>query len=510
MGPSASPPAPVIVTGATGYVGGRLVPELLQRGLCVRCLVREPRKLQLRPWRNQPGVEVVKDDLSDKSLLVDHLRGCSAAYYLIHSMISSGEDYAGHDRKLAEKFARAAAEARLPRTIYLGGLGEMGAGLSEHLRSRREVEDALASTGVPLTTLRAAMIIGSGSASFEILRYLVERLPVMVTPSWVRTQSQPIAIDDVLYWLAQCLRTPETVGQTLEIGGADVMRYDQLMKIMASELGLPERWVVPVPVLTPKLSSHWIGLVTPVSHRIARPLAEGLRNRVVVNDHRAAELMPHTPLGVQESIHRAVKRTRAGEVPTRWSAAGPIPGDPDWAGGKVFEDIRSITIQATPARVFRAVCRVGGGHGWYSADVLWRIRGWMDLMVGGPGLRRGRRDPNEVEFGEALDFWRVVGLERDRSLRLLAEMKLPGVARLDFDLAPTGGTPAGGDPQTEDSQTQDPESAEATNLTMTARFRPRGLSGLAYWYSVLPLHHVVFGGMLRGIQRAAEAPEGTE
>ncbi len=477
----------VLITGATGYVGGRLVPELLGRGYRVRCLAREPRKLELRPWRHLPGVEVVKDDLTDHSLLVQHLEGCIGSYYLIHSMITSGEDYAGRDRQLAERFASAAAEARLPRIIYLGGLGEMGDGLSEHLRSRREVEAALASTIVPLTTLRAAMIIGSGSASFEILRYLVERLPVMVTPSWVRTESQPVAIADVLYWLAQCLETPDTVGQTLEIGGADVMRYDQLMTIMASELGLPERWVVPVPVLTPKLSSHWIGLVTPVSHRIARPLAEGLRNRVVVNDDLATRLMPHQPLGVQESIHRALKHTRAGEIPTRWSAAGPIPGDPDWAGGKVFEDKRHVTIEATPDRVFRAVCRVGGGHGWYSADILWRIRGWMDLMVGGPGLRRGRRDPDEVEFGEALDFWRVVGLERDRSLRLLAEMKLPGVARLDFDLAPNG--------------------SHATTLTMTARFRPRGLSGILYWYSVLPLHHIVFGGMLRGIQHAAEKPQ---
>ncbi len=482
----ASRDRPVLITGATGYVGGRLTPELLERGFRVRCLVREPRKLELRPWRDHPNVQVESDDLSDHGRLVEHLRGCSAAYYLIHSMISSGGEYADHDRQLAERFAKAAAEAELPRTIYLGGLGELGEGLSEHLRSRREVEEALASTGVPLTTLRAAMIIGSGSASFEILRYLVERLPVMVTPSWVRTESQPVAIVDVLYWLAQCLETPETIGQTLEIGGADVMRYDELMKIMATELALPARLVVPVPVLTPKLSSHWIGLVTPVSHRIARPLAEGLKNRVVVNDHRARQLMPHEPLGVRESIHRAVRRTRAGEIPTRWSAAGPIPGDPDWAGGKVFEDIRSITIAAPPDRVFRAVCRVGGGHGWYSADVLWRIRGWMDQVVGGPGLRRGRRHPDEVEFGEALDFWRVVGLERDRSLKLLAEMKLPGVARLEFDLAPAG--------------------ADATTLTMAARFRPRGLSGILYWYSVLPLHHIVFGGMLRGIQRAAEAP----
>ncbi|MCB9841453.1 MAG: SDR family oxidoreductase [Phycisphaeraceae bacterium] len=475
------------VTGATGYVGGRLVPALLESGFRVRCIVREPRKLEDRPWRPHPDVSIATSDLSDQDSLIDALRGCEAAYYLVHSMETSSARYAERDRDLATNFAKSAAAAGVGRIIYLGGLGEMGKGLSEHLSSRREVETLLGSTGVPVTTVRAAMIIGSGSASFEILRYLVERLPVMVTPSWVRTESQPVAIDDVLHWLVRCLRTPGTIGQTLEIGGADVVRYTELMHIMAEELGLRRRVIFPMPVLTPRLSSGWISLVTPVSFRIARPLAEGLRNRVVVTSDAAQQLMPHPAMGVREAIRTSLVQTRSHEVLTRWSAAGPVPGDPDWAGGTVFKDERSIEIDAEPAGVFAAVCRIGGGHGWYAGDILWKIRGWMDTLVGGPGLRRGRRHPDRVEYGEALDFWRVIGVQQDRSLRLLAEMKLPGTATLEFDIEPLG---LGDSPR--------------SRLTMTARFRPRGLLGLMYWYAVLPLHNFVFGGMVKGVRREAE------
>ena len=362
----------------------------------------------------------------------------------------------------------------------------MGAGLSRHLLSRREVENQLASAGVPVTTFRAAMIIGAGSASFEILRYLVERLPVMVTPSWVKTESQPVAIDDVLHWLVRCLGVPETAGQTFEIGGPDAMPYFELMRIMAEELRLPKRLVMPIPLLTPRLSSLWIGLVTPVSYRVARPLAEGLRNRVVVTNGDTQRLMPHAALGVREAIRQAIRSVETNDVETRWSAAGTIPGDPEWAGGKMFTDRRSVEVAADPRSVFAAVCRIGGGNGWYAGDILWRIRGWMDTLVGGPGLRRGRRNSEKVEFGEALDFWRVVGVERDRSLSLRAEMKLPGEAKLNFDMQPgEGGT--------------------GTRLTMTALFRPRGLFGILYWYGVVPLHGIVFGGMLRGIRKTAEA-----
>jgi uncharacterized protein YbjT (DUF2867 family) len=354
-------PSRVLVTGGTGYVGGRLVPILLQRGYRVRCVVRDPRKLDERPWRNESGVEVVRGDLSDVGQLREQLGDCSAAYYLIHSMVSTGRDYAEEDERLARNFAQAAAKIGMQRIIYLGGLGELGEGLSEHLRSRRKVEKSLASTGVSVTALRAAMIIGSGSASFEILRYLVERLPMMITPRWVQTECQPIAVEDVLFWLAECLQVPATAGLDLEIGGPDVLSYRRLMQTVAAELQLRPRWIIGVPVLTPHLSSAWISLITPVSYRIARPLAEGLRNRVVVRDHTVQALMPHETLSVREAIRKAIKTTDEGDVPTRWSAAGPIPGDPNWAGGKVFVDERSIRIEADSSTVFDAVCQVGGG-----------------------------------------------------------------------------------------------------------------------------------------------------
>jgi uncharacterized protein YbjT (DUF2867 family) len=479
----------IFVTGATGYVGGRLVPALLEAGYRVRCLVREPRKLDARPWRQHERLEVVAGSLDEPESVAEALSGCRAAYYLVHSMVATGGTYADRDRELAGNFAQAARAAGVGRIIYLGGLGEMGPDLSEHLRSRRQVEEQLAASGVPVTTFRAAMIIGSGSASFEILRYLVERLPIMVTPKWVTTECQPVAIADVLHWLVRCLEVPETAGKTLEIGGPDALPYRELMRVMAEELGLPRRIILPVPVLTPRLSSLWINLVTPVSYRIARPLAEGLKNRVVVTDDTTQRLMPHEALGAREAIHRALAKIERQAVETRWSVAGPVPGDPSWAGGTVFTDERTVEIEADPASVYAAVCRIGGGNGWYAGDVLWRLRGWMDTLMGGPGLRRGRRNPETVEFGETLDFWRVVGIDRDRSLSLRAEMKLPGEAQLDFQIEPL----------------TEPSERPLSRLVMTARFRPRGLFGLLYWYAVVPLHELVFGGMLRGIRKTAEA-----
>ncbi|HSD29823.1 MAG TPA: SDR family oxidoreductase [Vicinamibacteria bacterium] len=473
---------PVLVTGATGYIGGRLVPRLLEAGHRVRCLAREPRKLAGGRWVGAPRVEVAAGDAANPASLRRAMEGCGPAYYLVHSMIAAGAEYARRDRAMAATFARAAEDAGLERIVYLGGLGELGAGLSEHLASRREVEAVLASGQTPVTVLRAAMIIGSGSASFEILRYLVERLPLMVTPRWVTTESQPIAVRNVVQYLVDCLAVPKTAGRTLDIGGPDVLSYRELMRIMAEERGLRRRYVIPVPVLTPRLSALWIHLVTPISHRIARPLAEGLRNRVVCRDDEAQRLMPQELLGVREAIRAALDRVAHDDVETTWSMAGPVPGDPDWAGGTVFTDRRSLVVEAPLEAVWRAVVRIGGGHGWYAADGLWRLRGWIDRLVGGPGLRRGRRDPEEVGYGEALDLWRVTGIDRNRRLALRAEMKLPGEALLEFAMEPVAG---------------------GTRLTQTARFLPRGLAGLAYWYAVLPLHAVVFRGMLEGVRRAA-------
>ncbi len=475
----------VLVTGATGYIGGRLVPRLLQAGYEVRCLARSARKLAGRPWADDGRVTILEGDVGDEAAVERAAVGCRAAYYLVHSMLAAGSAYAERDRHLAEVFGRSAAAAGVERIIYLGGLGETGPDLSQHLASRREVETALRAGGVPVTVLRAAMIIGAGSASFEILRYLVERLPVMITPRWVSTPCQPIAVGNVLHYLIACLEQGATAGRDLDIGGADVKTYREVMQIMAAALGLRRRVIIPVPVLTPRLSSLWIHLVTPLSKEIARPLAEGLRNPVVCRSDEAQRLMPQRLLTIAEAIEAAVRGHARGEVETSWSDAGPIPGDPDWAGGTVFEDSRAVVVAAPPAVVWTTLCRIGGGHGWYGAKVLWWLRGAIDRLLGGPGLRRGRRDPEHVGYGDALDFWRVVGIDHHRDLRLRAEMRLPGDAELDFHLQPVGDG--------------------ATRVTQVARFKPRGLAGLAYWTAVLPAHALVFRGMLRGLQREAEA-----
>ena len=478
------PNAPIAVTGATGYIGGRLVPRLLDAGYTVRCLVRSSRKLQDRPWSDHPNLVVIQLDLSDETALLGALKGCSAAYYLVHSMLSAGKEYADHDLKLASTFASTARQAGVGRIIYLGGLGETGAGLSEHLTSRRAVEKALIDSGVPVTSLRAAMIIGSGSASFEILRYLVQRLPIMITPKWVSTPCQPVAVRNVLGYLTGVLEHPETAARVFDIGGPEILTYHEIMNIMAEELHLRRRIIIPVPVLTPLLSSYWIHLVTPLSHDIARPLAEGLKNPVVTRENSITKIIPQELLTVRQAIKAARSKTADGQVETSWSMAGPIEGDPDWAGGTVFEDVRQIQVNAPPHAIFQAVSLLGGDHGWYSAKYLWTIRGWMDRLVGGPGIRRGRLHPDRLGYGEALDFWRVVGIERDKSLVLRAEMKLPGVAILEFCIEPCLGS--------------------SCKLKQTAKFQPKGLLGILYWYSVLPFHHFVFRGMLEGIRTQAE------
>lgn len=481
--PLAPPRAqPVLLTGATGYIGGRLARWLLARGWRLRCLSRSAAKLGARAWAADPRVEVLEDDLGDRDRLARAIEGCGSAYYLVHSMLSSGRAFARRDLDLAGNFGAAAAAAGLRRIIYLGGLGETGSGLSEHLSSRREVEHALAAAGVPVTTLRAAMILGSGSASFELLRYLVERLPLMVTPRWVDTRCQPIAVRNVLHYLAACLSSPGTMGATLDIGGPDVLSYRELIQTMAGCLGLRRRLVLALPVMTPRLSAAFIHLVTPIDLRVARPLAEGLRNQVVCRDDRAIRLMPQRLLPVREAIALALGRTASGTVETSWSDAGALAGDPDWAGGLMLSDQRSVPCRVSRGRLFAAVCRVGGDAGWY-AGWLWRLRGLLDRLVGGPGLRRGRRHPSELALGDALDFWRVNAFDPGRRLELAAEMVLPGEARLEFVCQDDG---------------------SGSRLVQTARFRPRGLAGLAYWYLMAPLHAVIFPGMARSLARSAE------
>ncbi len=481
---SARDPAPLLVTGATGYIGGRLVPRLLDAGYTVRCLVRSPRKLADRPWVDHPRLQVMTGGIGDGPALTAAVEGCAAAYYLVHSMVAAGDAYRERDRVLADAFARACAQGGVGRIVYLGGLGETGAALSEHLASRREVERVLAEGSVPVTVLRAAMIIGSGSASFEIMRYLVERLPVMVTPRWVRTPCQPIAVRNVLHDLVQCLSVPETIGRTLDIGGPEVLDYEEFMRTVAEARGLSRRIVLPVPLLTPRLSSLWIHLVTPLGSEIARPLAEGLRNPVVCRDDEAQRLMPQRLLTVREAVDAAYEHLDSATVETAWTDAGPMPGDPDWSGGAAFIDRWSVRVNASPERVFAAVCSIGGGHGYYAGDWLWRLRGALDRLLGGPGLRRGRKHPRHVGYGDALDFWRVTEIDAPRHIALRAEMKVPGEALLEFELsAPEAGP---------------------VELRQSARFIPKGLFGLLYWYAVLPLHGYVFRGLLEGIRREAE------
>ena len=477
----------VLVCGATGYVGGRLVPRFLQKGLTVRCLVRSPEKLKAFPWCDHENLEVVTGNLDDVETVHRAASDIDAAYYLVHAMISAGGDYAERDRELASNFVKGVRGTSCSRIVYLGGLGELGPNLSDHLASRREVAEILRTSECSTTVFRAAMIIGSGSASFEILRYLVERLPIMVTPKWVNTETQPIAIRDVLRYLVECLDAPATAGRVIDIGGRGVFSYRDLMQMMAKALGLPRRIIVPVPILTPRLSSAWISLVTPVNARIARPLAEGLRNQTVCRDDTAQQLMPGPLFHAHDAIDAALGKLKDGEIETRWSTAGEMPGDPKWSGGKVFEDRRTSVIHAPATTTFEALCQIGGQRGYWGADWLWWLRGLMDKAIGGPGLRRGRRHPRELSYGEAVDFWRVNGYQRNAWLRLHAEMKLPGEAELEFRVAAT------------DDGT--------TRLDQTARFRPRGLFGLAYWYAVYPLHFYVFPTIINGIKRDAEKCE---
>ncbi|MBX7246867.1 MAG: SDR family oxidoreductase [Candidatus Sumerlaeaceae bacterium] len=473
----------ILLTGATGYVGGRLLPLLVADGWRVRCLARQPEHLSPRV---PAGVEVVQGDVLDASSLAAAMNGVKAAFYLVHSM-GATTDFETQDRLAAENFATAACAAGVQRIIYLGGLGEDEPDLSAHLRSRHEVGERLRAQGPPVIEFRASIIIGSGSLSYEMIRALVERLPVMVTPRWVRVTAQPIAIDDVLAYLRMALAL-ETGNRslTVEIGGPDRVSYGELMREYARQRGL-RRLMIPVPLLTPRLSSLWLGLVTPLYARVGRKLVDSLRHPTVVRDDSAQRLFPIRPIGVSEAIARALRNEDSSFAQTRWSDASSAAASAprQWGGtrfGNRLVDSRSLPVAASPARVFAAVERIGGAAGWYYADWLWTLRGWLDLLMGGVGMRRGRRDPGRLRVGDTLDCWRVESIQPGQRLRLAAEMKLPGRAWLEFEVQQDG---------------------NGARLRQTATFDPLGLSGLAYWYGVWPLHQLVFAGMLRGLAHAA-------
>lgn len=459
-----------------------MLPLLVYDGWRVRCLARQPNHLLPRV---PAGVEVVPGDVLAAASLSAAMQGVEAAYYLVHSMGATG-DFEEQDRLAADNFARAAAAAGVQRIIYLGGLGEDEPELSAHLRSRHEVGKRLRAHGVPVIELRASIIIGSGSLSFEMIRALVERLPVMVTPRWVRVTAQPIAIGDVLAYLRKALTWPTDGHAIFEIGGPDQVSYGDLMREYARQRGL-RRLMIPVPLLTPRLSSLWLGLVTPLFARVGRKLIDSIRHPTTVRDPAAARTFSLRPIPIREAITLALRNEDAHFAQTRWSDALSSASTPrQWGGvrfGNRLVDSRAVRVSASAPRVFATVERIGGQAGWPYANWLWTARGWLDLLAGGVGMRRGRRDPDRLQVGDVVDCWRVEAIERNRRLRLQAEMKLPGRAWLDFEVRPDG---------------------EHARLTQTATFDPVGLWGLAYWYGVWPLHQLVFAGMLRGLARAAE------
>jgi uncharacterized protein YbjT (DUF2867 family) len=474
----------VLVTGATGYIGGRLVPRLLADGHRVRCVARDPSRLAGRDWE---GVEVVGGDLSDPSVLPVVLDGIDVAYYLVHSM-AEGAEFRERDRAMARDFGRAAAAAGVGRIVYLGGLGRPEEVRSRHLVSRQEVGRTLAVAGVPVVEFRAAVIVGSGSASFEMIRHLVERLPFMITPKWVDTNCQPISVRDVLDHLLIVLDRPEATG-VFEIGGRDVLSYREMMLHYARVRGL-RRKIVALPVPRPQLSGLFVGLVTPIPYRIAHPLIQSLRTEVVVRDQRAKEVFAIEPMGYDEAVERAVARIDADEVATTWASSLASLGHGVGEGrelsaheGMLFERHRT-RVTASPDRVFEVITALGGDGGWPAGNSLWQLRGLIDRLCGGVGMRRGRRHPRELLPGDPLDFWRVERIEAPHVLRLRAEMKLPGRAWLQFEVLPD---------------------VVGARVEQTAFYDPHGIMGYAYWYAVRPFHRFVFPGLLSAIRNRAEA-----
>lgn len=482
---------PVLVTGATGYVGGRLIPPLLQSGYRVRALARSLAKLKCRPWAQHPSLEIIECDVLDSISLKKAMSGCRAAFYLIHSLDVQNEDFT---RKAAQNIAAAAADAGLERIIYLGRLvDEDNPAISKHQLASKEVTEILQEGLVPVTVLRALMILGSGSASFEILRYLADRLPIVLAPGWFRTAVQPIAIRNVLCYLEKCLESEEVLGQTFDIGGPDILSYQDLIDIYAEEAGLPRRMILPLPVVGPNLSSYWIHLITPVSGSIVKSLAAGMTANVICKDNRIVSFIPQRLLTCREAIRLALERIQQQLIETCWSDAGLLRppewthcGDAQYSGGTILECGYRIHIEAQPEEAWKPIIEVGGQTGWYFGHFLWSMRGWMDRLMGGAGLRRGRRHPSQLYVGDALDFWRVLDIEPHRRLVLLAEMKVPGEAVLEFAVKPL---PNG-----------------QTELQQLSRFLPKGLWGIIYWYSLYPFHIWLFRGLVRTIAQAVGKP----
>lgn len=474
----------ILVTGATGYVGGRLVPRLLDAGYRVRCLVRDPNRLQGRPWLKR--VEVVNGDVLFPGALTEVMKDVSVAYYLIHGK-QGGMINANRDLEMARNFAQAAKEANIERIIYLGELVDPTTNLSPYLRARHETGNLLRYSGIPVTEFRAGMIVGSGSALFEMIRYLTEREPVLICPAWFFSQAQPIAIRDVLAYLIEALKTPESIGRMIEIGGPTRLTYADMLLDYAKERRL-KRVLLRTPFYAPRLSAYWVHMVTPIHWRLVLPLIEGLRARLVVRDETARKLFPQIkPLDFQTAVHLALGRIQRDNVETSWSdalvtVAGDVRPYTFTVEEGMYIETRQILLALSPEEVFRSYAGIGGERGWLYMDWAWGMRGWLDKAVGGVGLRRGRRHPDEVRVGESLDFWRVEDVQKDRLLRLRAEMKLPGKAWLQFE-----------------SESQDGQ----TLLTITAYFAPYGLFGFLYWYAMWPFHKYIFDGLARRVASRA-------
>ena len=471
----------ILVTGATGYVGGLLIPRLLEAGYDVRILVRNQQKLKTVTWRKR--VQIIVGDVLERASLLSALEGADAAFYLIHSMIG-GSDFAEQDKIAAKNFGELAKNVGVKRVIYLGGLGDPNTNLSEHLRSRQETGDTLRKTGVCLTEFRAAIIIGPGSISFEMIRYLTERIPIMICPRWVKTKVQPIAIDDVIYYLVESLKTPDSKDQIIEIGGADVLTYGEMMKGYANVRGL-HRLLIHVPVLTPRLSSYWIHWVTPISASYARPLIEGLRNEVIVRNNKASAIFPEIePSNYKDAVHQALSLLDPDyfEVEFDTSKDTKVVCFTKIQKGMIIE-VRQKIVHSDAESVYKSFTELGGPNGW-PCNLAWRMRAAIDRILGGVGMRKSKPRMDDIELGDTVDFFKVVKIEQNKMIRLKAEMKLPGNGWLQLEAESVGDN--------------------LTNLIQTVFFAPKGLLGYIYWYLLYPIHQIIFTKMINQLAAKAE------